>query len=421
MIAEACSVARTLQPSVVVVEDVDLIAEQREHGEGEHPLLFQLLNEMDGLGEDLDVTFLLTTNRADLLEPALAQRPGRVDHAALLPLPDAAARLRLLHLYQGSLVLDLSDPDAVIGRTEGVTASFMKELLRRAALRAADEPGQDGGRHADPGHRRAPDRRPRPAARYPQRAHPRAAWRAGGPGRRSGQVTAGQLRPPRRQGGLVRCASKAAVTSPGWETLARWEPPLITRRRDRPTAEAIRAPCQGGVAGSSAPAMTSVGGGDPPERGPQVHRGDRLAAARVALRVQARHRRHKPAHRRRVTLAEGGGEPAPYHRLGQRRHACRPRLRRPVGPEPGRRQVGGRAADRERVDPFRRMCRQPHPDHPAQRDAAVGGGRPRSRPAAAARPRPVRRSCKGRAAPGDPPWPRCSKRSSRNRSPSAAA
>jgi hypothetical protein len=139
MIAQACSVARTLQPSVVVVEDVDLIAEQREYGEGEHPLLFQLLNEMDGLGEDLDITFLLTTNRADLLEPALAQRPGRVDHAALLPVPDAGARLRLLQLYQGTLVLDLADPDAVIGRTEGVTASFMKELLRRAALRAADE------------------------------------------------------------------------------------------------------------------------------------------------------------------------------------------------------------------------------------------------------------------------------------------
>jgi hypothetical protein len=138
-IAEACSVARTLQPSVIVVEDVDLIAEQREFGGGTHPLLFQLLNEMDGLGQDLDVTFLLTTNRADLLEPALAQRPGRVDHAALLPVPDADARLRLLHLYQGKLRLELSEPDTVISRTEGVTASFMKELLRRAALSAADE------------------------------------------------------------------------------------------------------------------------------------------------------------------------------------------------------------------------------------------------------------------------------------------
>jgi hypothetical protein len=139
LIAEACSVARTLQPSVIVVEDVDLIAEHREFGEGVHPLLFQLLNEMDGLGEDLDVTFLLTTNRADLLEPALAERPGRVDHAALLPVPDDEARLRLLHLYQGKLRLELAEPDTVISRTDGVTASFMKELLRRAALSAADE------------------------------------------------------------------------------------------------------------------------------------------------------------------------------------------------------------------------------------------------------------------------------------------
>ena len=37
---------------------------------------------MDGLDAGADVTFLLTTNRADLLEPALAARPGRVDLAA---------------------------------------------------------------------------------------------------------------------------------------------------------------------------------------------------------------------------------------------------------------------------------------------------------------------------------------------------
>ena len=143
-IREACSVARTLQPAVVVVEDVDLIAEQRVPHRGQHPLLFQLLNEMDGLGEDTDVIFLLTTNRADMLEAALAARPGRVDHAAELPLPDAAARRRLIRLYQGSLVLDLADPEIVISRTEGVTASFLKELLRRAALHAAEEEDEAG-------------------------------------------------------------------------------------------------------------------------------------------------------------------------------------------------------------------------------------------------------------------------------------
>jgi hypothetical protein len=151
-IAAACSVARALQPSVVVVEDVDLIAEQRNSRAGQHPLLFQLLNEMDGLGEDADVTFVLTTNRADLLEPALAQRPGRVDHAAELPLPDADARRRLIRLYQHDLVLDLSSTADVVARTEGVTASFLKELMRRAAMYAAEDAASRGtGAEADRG------------------------------------------------------------------------------------------------------------------------------------------------------------------------------------------------------------------------------------------------------------------------------
>jgi ATP-dependent 26S proteasome regulatory subunit len=142
-----------LQPAIVVVEDVDLIAEQREARPGEHPLLFQLLNEMDGLDSAADVTFLLTTNRADLLEPALAARPGRVDLAAELPLPDAAARRRLIGLYRGDLVLDLADEETLIERTSGVTASFLKELLRKAALLSCeDDPAAEGPIRVTDGH-----------------------------------------------------------------------------------------------------------------------------------------------------------------------------------------------------------------------------------------------------------------------------
>jgi len=137
-IREACSVARTLQPAIVVVEDVDLIAEERTARPGEHPLLFQLLNEMEGLNPADDVTFLLTTNRADLLEPALAARPGRVDLAAELPLPDDGARRALLRLYQGTLVIDDAALEEVVGRTDGVTAPFLRELLRKSALLAAE-------------------------------------------------------------------------------------------------------------------------------------------------------------------------------------------------------------------------------------------------------------------------------------------
>jgi hypothetical protein len=140
-IREACSVARALQPSMIVVEDVDLIAEERSAYDGDTPLLFTLLNEMDGLDEDADVVFLLTTNRADLLEPALASRPGRVDQAVHIELPDREARRRLVELYRGGLDVDLGRLDTVLDRTDGVTASFLKELLRRAAVFAADRDG----------------------------------------------------------------------------------------------------------------------------------------------------------------------------------------------------------------------------------------------------------------------------------------
>jgi len=126
---------------MIVVEDVDLIAEQRDHYGGDTPLLFTLLNEMDGLDEDADVVFLLTTNRADLLEPALASRPGRVDQAVHIDLPDRESRQRLIELYRAGLDLDTSRLDTVLDRTDGVTASFLKELLRRAAVVAADRDG----------------------------------------------------------------------------------------------------------------------------------------------------------------------------------------------------------------------------------------------------------------------------------------
>ncbi len=138
-VEKAAGLARRLQPSVVVLEDVDLIAQDRSHGPmgGSSPLLFTLLDAMDGVGRDADVTFLLTTNRASQLETALADRPGRVDLAVEIPLPDAAGREALLRLYGRGLHLT-ADLAPAVEKTEGVTASFIKELLRRAALRGID-------------------------------------------------------------------------------------------------------------------------------------------------------------------------------------------------------------------------------------------------------------------------------------------
>jgi hypothetical protein len=139
-IEQSCALARLLQPATVILEDVDLIAEERtRQGTGANALLFELLNQMDGLAEDSDVLFLLTTNRPEILEPALAARPGRIDQAMLVPLPDRACREQLIALYSEGLDVRLAERERLLDQTEGVSAAFIRELMRKAALFAADE------------------------------------------------------------------------------------------------------------------------------------------------------------------------------------------------------------------------------------------------------------------------------------------
>jgi hypothetical protein len=136
LIEPALAIARDLEPATVVFEDVDLVAAERMLEYGSGGVLFDLLNQMEGLAEDADLLFLLTSNRPDVLEPALAARPGRVDLALEIPLPDEGSRARLLRLYAGGIEFDERD---AVERTDGVSGAFIKELMRQAALRAALE------------------------------------------------------------------------------------------------------------------------------------------------------------------------------------------------------------------------------------------------------------------------------------------
>jgi cell division protease FtsH len=147
LIGQAVSLARDLTPATVVFEDVDLVATERTMPYGGGGALFDLLNQMEGLAEDGDLLFLLTTNRPDLIEPALAARPGRVDLALEIPLPDEEARRRLLRLYAGDAEFDEDD---AVTRTGGVSGAFIKELMRQAALTATLD-GRDRASAADVG------------------------------------------------------------------------------------------------------------------------------------------------------------------------------------------------------------------------------------------------------------------------------
>jgi ATP-dependent 26S proteasome regulatory subunit len=134
----ACTMARSLAPAMVVLEDVDLVAEDRELTEDGSPILFELLNQMDGIAEDADIVFVLTTNRPQVLESALAARPGRIDQAVELGLPDGEGRRRLLAIYGDGLGFDELQLDGAVRRTEGMSPAYIRELVRRASLVAAE-------------------------------------------------------------------------------------------------------------------------------------------------------------------------------------------------------------------------------------------------------------------------------------------
>ncbi|WP_018261509.1 AAA family ATPase [Methylobacterium sp. WSM2598] len=131
-------IARTLQPSIVVLEDMDLIGRTREdmNSPKTEVLLNTLLNEVDGQRDDADLLFILTTNRVEDIEKALACRPGRVDEAIEIANPDSACRARLIALYGDGLVFEDGAVDEFVQRSEGESASSVRVTVRRLAQAA---------------------------------------------------------------------------------------------------------------------------------------------------------------------------------------------------------------------------------------------------------------------------------------------
>ena len=141
LVRETFQFGRLLSPSIIVFEDIDLIATDRKENPNSVSL-HELLDEMDGLGADSDCVVIFTTNRPESLESALANRPGRVDQSIFFPLPDEESRQRLIKLYSREVDISSVDIEKFIRKTKGASASFIAELVRRAILFAIEESSQ---------------------------------------------------------------------------------------------------------------------------------------------------------------------------------------------------------------------------------------------------------------------------------------
>lgn len=138
-------IARLLQPSLILLDDVDLMISDRE-GTYAHERLGDLIGVLDRYEADDRIVLIITTNAPERLDPSLLFRPGRVDQSIGLGMPGDAQRRALVDLYAEKWRLDIEDPDALVAETSEMTPATIREVLRKGAM-------IDAAGHADPGGR----------------------------------------------------------------------------------------------------------------------------------------------------------------------------------------------------------------------------------------------------------------------------
>jgi transitional endoplasmic reticulum ATPase len=142
-VREVFEKARSNAPTVVFFDEIDAMAGERgqtssDAGVGER-VVSQLLTELDGLEDLEDVVVIATTNRPDLIDPALL-RPGRLDRHIHVPVPDAEARRKIFAVHtQDKPLADDVHLDDLADKTDGYVGADIEAVCREASMVATRE------------------------------------------------------------------------------------------------------------------------------------------------------------------------------------------------------------------------------------------------------------------------------------------
>jgi cell division protease FtsH len=134
--------AKSAAPAIIFIDEIDAVGRHRGAGLGgghdeREQTLNQMLVEMDGFDVKAGVILLASTNRPDILDPALL-RPGRFDRQIVVDRPDLEGRKAILRVHaQSKPLADGVDLDVIARRTPGFTGADLANLMNEAALLAA--------------------------------------------------------------------------------------------------------------------------------------------------------------------------------------------------------------------------------------------------------------------------------------------
>ncbi|MBV9510381.1 MAG: ATP-dependent zinc metalloprotease FtsH, partial [Caulobacteraceae bacterium] len=134
--------AKKNAPCIIFIDEIDAVGRHRGAGLGggndeREQTLNQLLVEMDGFDPNESIIVIASTNRPDVLDPALL-RPGRFDRQVVVPNPDVTGREKILRVHMRNVPLSADVDVRVIARgTPGFSGADLSNLVNEAALMAA--------------------------------------------------------------------------------------------------------------------------------------------------------------------------------------------------------------------------------------------------------------------------------------------
>ncbi|MFW5705254.1 MAG: AAA family ATPase, partial [Nanoarchaeota archaeon] len=130
--------ARQNSPCILFFDEFDAIGATRmggNTGKATDKIVTQILTEMDGLENLVNVKVIAATNRPGLIDPALL-RPGRFDKLVLVDIPDERARMSILKIHVSRMPIE--DGDMLVShlaqKTEGYVGADLEALVREAGL-----------------------------------------------------------------------------------------------------------------------------------------------------------------------------------------------------------------------------------------------------------------------------------------------
>jgi cell division protease FtsH len=137
-ISDLFAIAQDLSPSIIFIEDLDFIGQERYDSYRGSPPFIALLAEMDGIAEKTAIVTVATSNCFERLDKALSERPSRFDRVFRITRPNSGQRAELVKHISEKIPLSIDVREYIVKVTNGFTPAQLQEVLHGMVMSHID-------------------------------------------------------------------------------------------------------------------------------------------------------------------------------------------------------------------------------------------------------------------------------------------